>query len=486
MIIKGGSRSGPEQLARHLQRRDTNETVDILELQSPAPNLNEALQDWQTLSEGTLGTKGLYHVNIDPAKEYVMSLEQWQRCVEVLEKELGFEGQPRAVVVHEKQGRKHVHVVWARTDIDTMTLRSDSMNYPAHERASKALELEFGHEIVPGKHAKRDRGKQPEFPNAAVNHAEWQQAERTGIKPSDRKDQITALQQASDSGQAFKTALEEQGYMLAKGDRRDFVLVDQAGEFYSLARQIRGMKAAELREYMKDIDPHTLPTAEQAALLQQQNLEEKKQAAEKQTEPPPPEPSQSADQTKGPSPEEIQAIQKAVAGREAREAADIRQRHDAEFRHTRDILDADMAESMGHFDARQEAERTRFEREKALAAGLDRVIDTIQRWWNPKRAQARKTEREREKNEFQQRQKSGRDQYKGTLEQTRDIELENLTERHAQQLRDHAQRTKEDLDRYLREQEAARKLRAELEERERERDKERARDGPEWPPPRAR
>ena len=33
MIIKGGSRAGPEQLAKHLQRRDTNEMVDILELQ---------------------------------------------------------------------------------------------------------------------------------------------------------------------------------------------------------------------------------------------------------------------------------------------------------------------------------------------------------------------------------------------------------------------------------------------------------------------
>jgi hypothetical protein len=248
MIIKGGSRAGPEQLAKHLQRRDKNEMVDILELQSPAPNLDEALRDWQTLSEGTRGTKGLYHVNIDPAKEYVMSLEQWQRCVDVLEKELGFEGQPRAVVMHQKQGRQHLHVVWARTDIDTMTLRSDSLNYPAHERASKALELEFGHELVPGKHAKRDREKQPEFPNAAVNHAEWQQAERTGINPADRKDQITALKQASDSPQAFMAALEEQGYILARGDRRDFVLVDEAGEVYSLTRQIRGMKAAELRE----------------------------------------------------------------------------------------------------------------------------------------------------------------------------------------------------------------------------------------------
>ncbi|WP_374142216.1 hypothetical protein [Sphingomonas sp.] len=47
-----------------------------------------------------------------------------------------------------------MHVVWARTDLDTMTLRSDSQNYHAHERASLRLEQEFGHELVPGKHAR--------------------------------------------------------------------------------------------------------------------------------------------------------------------------------------------------------------------------------------------------------------------------------------------------------------------------------------------
>src|SRR6266571_5007526 len=139
-----------------------------------------------------------------------MTREQWERCVEVLEKELGLEGQPRVVVMHEKHGREHIHVVWARTDIDTMTLRSDSQNYLAHERASKALELEFGHDLVPGKHDKRDREKQPEFPRSEMTHAEWQQAERTGVDPAERRDQITALKQASDSAHAFKAALEDQ------------------------------------------------------------------------------------------------------------------------------------------------------------------------------------------------------------------------------------------------------------------------------------
>ncbi|HEX3983453.1 MAG TPA: relaxase/mobilization nuclease domain-containing protein, partial [Acidisoma sp.] len=197
MIIKGGSRARPSQLAYHLQRTDTNERIKILEIQSPHGNLTETFRDWQFLVGGTRGTKGLYHVNIDPDARYKMTPEQWQRSVDVLEKQLGLSGQPRAIVMHEKHGREHIHVVWQRTNIATMTLVSDSFNYLAHERASLALEKEFGHEIVPGKHAKRDRKKQPEFPRSEVMHDEWQQAERSGVSIKERKEAITALYEQS-------------------------------------------------------------------------------------------------------------------------------------------------------------------------------------------------------------------------------------------------------------------------------------------------
>jgi len=472
MIIKGGSRAAPDQLARHLQRRDTNENVQILELQSQNPGLRDALRDWQTLSEGTRGTKGLYHANIDPAADYVMTMDQWRRAVEVLESELGFQGQPRLVVMHEKHDRQHIHVVWSRTDIDTMTLCPDGNNYLAHERASQALELEFGHEQVPGKHAKRDREKQPEFPRAELNQAEWQQAERSGLDARQRKEQITALHAAADNAQAFKAALEEAGYILAKGDRRDFVIVDQMGDIHSLGRQIRGVKAAELREFMKGIDRETLPTIQQAQILQ----EAMRQAPEHVVDGPQPAQPLSAD--------EIKALEKAIADRQAREAAEMRQRHEAEFNQTRDVLDRDIAERLAHRDAMQEAERARFQRENAPArTGLDRVIDAMQSWWNPKQAQEREADHQRRHQEMENRQTKEREDYAALLKQTRDLELENLTERHAQQSRDHVSRSEEDLDRHIREQELARRLQAEIEERQRQSEQERTRDGPERPPP---
>ena len=57
--------------------------------------------------------------------------------------------------------------------------------------------------------------------------------------------------------------------MLARGDRRDFVVVDRTGGDYSLARQL-GMKAAELRAFMKDVETASLPSVANAKTLQQQ------------------------------------------------------------------------------------------------------------------------------------------------------------------------------------------------------------------------
>lgn len=268
MIIKGGSRSGPKQLAAHLLRTDTNETVRILDdTYSVSGDLMEALVDMQTLTMAVRGTKGLYHANIDPEAHYEMTDEQWFRAVEVLEKELGLDGQPRVVVMHEKKDRQHLHVVWARTDMEQLKLRSDSMNYPAHERASLALELEFGHEHVPGKHAKKHLNRDQPTPVAEMNHAEWQQWERTGLHPKERKTLITELYQQSDTGQAFHAALNENGYILAKGDRRALVVVDMAGDAHSLTRQVNGARAAEIKGKLADVDLEKLPSVEEAREL---------------------------------------------------------------------------------------------------------------------------------------------------------------------------------------------------------------------------
>jgi hypothetical protein len=136
---------------------------------------------------------------------------------------------------------------------------SDSHNYRKHEEVARDLERRFGHDRVQGAHHERDG---VERPDRTPSRAELRQEERTGITGKQVKEEVTALFRYSDGPEAFKAALEEKGYTLAKGDRRDFVIIDQAGGVHSLARRIDGVKAAELRAFMAPLDRDQFPDVE--------------------------------------------------------------------------------------------------------------------------------------------------------------------------------------------------------------------------------
>jgi hypothetical protein len=279
MIIKGSSRAGGAALGVHLNRTDTNERVAVLELRGVSGiNLDEGLREMEALGAGTRCKSPLYHANIDPRADEVLTPQQWSQAVDALEAKLGLTDQPRAVVQHVKEGRAHVHVVWSRIDLENNRAISDSHNYRKHEEVARSLEREFGHARVQGAHVERE-GK--ERPARTPSHAEMQQAGRSGLDPKAIKAEVTALWQQADSGKAFSTALTAAGYTLARGEKRDFILVDQAGETHSLARRIDGAKAADIRAKLADVDQARLPDAGAAKALQaDRQAEQQRQAAQ--------------------------------------------------------------------------------------------------------------------------------------------------------------------------------------------------------------
>jgi hypothetical protein len=463
MIIKGGSRGGPKWLGRHLGRTDTNERVEVLQLQSPHADLTETFRDWQALAGGTRGRKGLYHANIDPAEDYAMTREQWWRSVEVLERELGFEGQPRAVVLHRKKDREHLHVVWSRTDLETMTLRSDSKNFAAHERASLTLELEFGHEHVPGRHAKRDRERQPEPPKAHLNQAEWQQAERSGLNPRVVKADIDRLFRQSDTGQAFQAALQDAGYVLAKGDRRDFVILDQGGGTHALGRSVKGMRAAALRDFMADVARDDLPALDEAR--------------ERQIR---------AGEQRGPLHPDTEKLRGELTARHAKDMQALNAFHETERERRVEALSAEIAEKIGHLTAMHAAALARHDRDTApqgLRGWIERVRGYLDPVWAKEQGQARAETHAIVAASLA----DERAQERGRLEAERDADLADLAERHAQQLREQEARFQDDLARRLRDHETHQRTLAEVEERQRRKPSRQQEPppGPE-PPPRAR
>ena len=103
-------------------------------------------------------------------------------------------------------------------------------------------------------------------------------AERSGINPATLKDELSELWRSTDSGKAFAAALDERGYVLAKGDRRDFCVIDQAGDAHSLARRLDGVKAKDVRERMSDLDRDSLPTVAEARAAQRETQRERTEA----------------------------------------------------------------------------------------------------------------------------------------------------------------------------------------------------------------
>ena len=259
--INGGSRSAGGWWSAHLQNGEKNERVEVIEFVGlSANNIPDAFREMKALSLATRCTNYFYQANINPREDEHLTPAQRLEAVNALEKNLGLTGQPRFVVEHEKKGRIHTHIVWSRIDTGRGVAISDSLTAQIHERTSRELEITFGLErgrsiLVPDREFER--------PARRPKKAEMFRGEQTGIDPVRLANEVKALRERSDNGQSFRAAMLASGYIIARGDRRDFVIIDQAGDDHSLARRL-GVKVAAVREFMKDVDPATLPSVEEA------------------------------------------------------------------------------------------------------------------------------------------------------------------------------------------------------------------------------
>ena len=157
---------------------------------------------------------------------------------------------------------------------------SDSFTAPIHERTSRELEQVFGLEPV---ESVLTKDRDADRPERGPRNWETFRGHGSGIDPRQVAAEVTALWNGSDSGEAFAAALESHGYILCRGDKRDFCIIDQVGDEHSLARRIQGAKAAEIRTRMGGIDREDLPSVAEGREL----AEQRSQAAPAESEHPP-------------------------------------------------------------------------------------------------------------------------------------------------------------------------------------------------------
>ncbi|WP_305968476.1 MULTISPECIES: relaxase/mobilization nuclease domain-containing protein [unclassified Mameliella] len=255
MILKGNQRGGAAKLARHLLRTDENEHVTVHELRGfSAEDLTDALREIEAVSKGTRCRQYLFSLSLNPPETAEAKVEDFEAAITDIEQKLGLEGQPRAVVFHEKEGRRHAHCVWSRIDTNSMT----ALNLAFYKRkladVSRGLYLEHGWEIPDGL---RDRSLRDPL---NFTRAEWQQAKRAKLDPRELKSLFKAAWESSDTRTTFEHALREKGFWLARGDRRGFVAIDYRGEIYAVAKWT-GARAKEVKARLGD--PAALSSVDQ-------------------------------------------------------------------------------------------------------------------------------------------------------------------------------------------------------------------------------
>lgn len=233
MILKGNQRGGGRQMALHLLNADQNEHVNVHEVSGfMAEDVLGALNEAYALSKGTRCKQFMYSLSLSPPQDEKVSIQTFEETLDRIEKKLKLEGQPRVVVFHEKEGRRHAHCVWSRIDSEEMKAINMSHDRRKLNDIAKSLYLEHGWELPNGF---KDKSKKNPL---NYTRAEWQQAARIGRKASDIKRELQESWAISDNRKGFENALREGGYYLARGDRRGYVAVDIHGEVYSLSKKL--------------------------------------------------------------------------------------------------------------------------------------------------------------------------------------------------------------------------------------------------------
>lgn len=269
MILKASQRGGAMELARHLLK-DENEHVTVHEVRGfTSETITGAFKEAYAISKGTKCKQFLFSLSLNPPQEAHVGEDDFETAIEEIEKRLDLKDQPRAIVFHEKEGRRHAHVVWSRIKADSMTAVNMSHFKNKLTSLSKELYLKHGWDLPDGL---RDPSLRDPL-NFTL--AEWQQAARHNRDPRELKQLFQQNWKRCDGAKAFASMLKEYGFVLARGDRRGFVAVDYLGDVYSLSR-FTGIRTKALEARLGD--PKSLPSVDEVKDLLRETIKPALQA----------------------------------------------------------------------------------------------------------------------------------------------------------------------------------------------------------------
>jgi hypothetical protein len=274
------------------------------EMSLTALNANTLKQEFGKALTGRKAQNPAYHLSLSWAKDQDPSREEMIAAGKDALKALGLERHQALFVCHNDEPQPHVHIMVNRVDRENGIM--NTLSRSKRKLSAWAMKYEFSQgKILCEKRLESNRDLQQ------------------GKKPRHRDPVIREAWERSDSGKGFQAALAENGYVLAQGNKR-VVVIDPQGKAINPGRELQGVKAAEIKARLSDLDQSLLP-----------RVDEVKQRQEK-------------------AQQRVQGQERTVGKEEAREESVDRDRQNADWE--QGIMDAAIAREESR-DARQEFQR---------------------------------------------------------------------------------------------------------------------------------
>ena len=222
----------------------------------------ESLKPEDASPAGRPATAGnVYHFSLSWAPTEKPTQEHMEATALAAVERLGLSHHQLYMVAHDDTEHQHVHVVVNLVDTNTGKIADLHRDHDKLDRWSHEYEQQYGIQC---------EARAAKF--AALDRGEAGHPMPSALKQRSREDHARAATeafQASDSAQAFMAALEAEGLSLAQGQKRGFVVVDQQGEIYALARLVEGASTKDITARLKGIDREGLPVADALAAQRQ-------------------------------------------------------------------------------------------------------------------------------------------------------------------------------------------------------------------------
>jgi hypothetical protein len=271
MIARGKIHSSGPKLAAYLVTGGPGEQAELIELRGVAgATIQEAFADLQHIAEGTNADKPFFHGYVRLPDNERLSREQWLIVADQMEAALGFQGQARAVALHHggPEGN-HLHIAWNRINLDTMKAIDPGLYKLKMKAEARLIERDFGLRQLDG-------GPNPDRLTKTAKQPEFQQSRRLDTDLDAIRNGIRQAWDASDGGPALQAAIAERGWILARGDRREFLVIDERGGEHALGKRVCGVTAGEVKTRLGgDEFKQTLPHVDDAKAMQKAREQER-------------------------------------------------------------------------------------------------------------------------------------------------------------------------------------------------------------------